>query len=149
MNLHHNSLRSLRHSAQLFSCMARLLYHSQAAGRKPCIANHPAPSPNRAISNRYRYDLLELSVNSRKQTTAPHSNRYFFGIFTSCPRTCSRPAPIANPNCRPPLRSSWQTDESAAPCTPRAAPSRRAKFPGKSRSSRRMPWQTAAKTAAR
>jgi len=52
MNLRHNSLRSLRRGAQLFSCMARLLHHSQAAGRNPRIANHPAPSPNQAISNR-------------------------------------------------------------------------------------------------
>src|SRR5271167_2628785 len=85
MKTHQNSHRFFRHCARLFPGVA-------SPSRRLSIAKH-------AISNRY-YDLLEPRVNNRKQTTAPRPNRYFFGAFTSRPRSNNRRSPIAIQNFR-------------------------------------------------
>src|SRR5271168_3493294 len=85
MKTQQNSHRFFRHCARVFPGVA-------SPSRRLSIANH-------AISNRY-YDLLEPRVNYRKQTTAPRSNRYFFGAFTSRPRSNNRRSPITTQNFR-------------------------------------------------
>jgi GTPase len=94
MNTNHNSRRTLSYRAQLFSGASRPPRRSHDAGRTSPASKRDLPIANHAISNRY-YDLLEPCVKHRKQTTAPRSNRYFFGLFTSCPRTYNRHAPVA------------------------------------------------------
>src|SRR5271168_5283825 len=85
MKTQQNSHRFFRHCARVFPGVA-------SPSRRLSIANH-------AISNRY-YDLLEPRVNYRKQTTAPRSNRYFFGAFTSRPHSNNRRSPITTQNFR-------------------------------------------------
>src|ERR1700677_4592925 len=127
MNKHYNSRRALTHRPCLSSVAAYLPWWSPLPRR----TSHGENAPRQAAIARFLIatQILELSVSYRKQTTAPHSNRYFFRLFRIPPAHLNRPAPITNPNCRPPLRSSGRTNDSAALCIREVAPSRTAKFP--------------------
>src|SRR6202041_3156441 len=145
MNKHYNSRRALNNRPYLPSLLAYFPWWSPPPPLRP----HGKKPPRQAAIARFLIatQILELSVSYRKQTTAPHSNRYFFRLFRIPPAHLNRPAPITNPNCRPPLRSSGRTNDSAALCIREVAPSRTAKFPGMPGPSRRMPRQKVETTA--